>query len=127
MLDGEAERGARVAAGLRVFSEVFPPWWSEGGEDEIDPDTLDMLDPLRSLLAQRFGSVRAGLERLNLTEQGAIACGFIARDAEDAIMLRRLWLLSLYSSRVEARSFLPFPDRPASPDDGSAAHSRWYL
>jgi hypothetical protein len=124
LLHSEAEPGARVAEGLRVFSEVVPPWWGEGGEGEIDPDTLDMLDPLRNLLAQRFGSVRAGLERLNLTEEGGIACGFIARDAEDAIQLRRLWLMNLYSSRIEARACFPVPDRPASPDDDPG---RWYL
>ena len=127
LLHSEAEPGARVAAGLRVFSEVVPPWWSEGGEDEIDPDTLDMLDPLRNLLAQRFGSVRAGLERLNLTEQDGIACGFIARDAEDAIQLRRLWLMNLFTSRIETRAFFPVLDRPSSPDDGPTARSRWYL
>jgi len=125
LLHSEAERGARVAEGLRVFSRVRPPWWSEGGEDEIDPDTLDMLDPLRNLLAQRFGSTRAGLERLNLTEEGAVACGFIARDPEDAVLLRRLWLMNLYSSRIETRTLIPWPDRPGSPDDGDPG--RWYL
>lgn len=124
-MHSQAEPGARVTEGLRALSRVAPPWWREGGQDEIDPDTLDMSDPLRNLLAQRFGSVKAGLETLDLTEEGGIACGFIARDAEDAILLRRLWLLHLYSSRVEARALFPPADRPAGPADGP--RSRWYL
>jgi hypothetical protein len=103
LLYSQAEPGERVAAGLRMLSQVRPPWWREGGENEIDADTLNMSDPLRTLLAQLFGSVKAGLERLDLTEEGGVACGFIALDAQDAIQLRRLWLFNLISSRVESR------------------------
>lgn len=125
MLNGRATPGERVAAGLGVLSGVTPPWWSEGGLDEIDADTLDMSDPQRTLLAQRFGSVDAGLERLGLTVDDGIACGFIALDAEDAILLRRLWLMNLFSSRVEARTAPPLADRPAGPPGGFS--DRWYL
>lgn len=120
-----AKPGERVAEGLRVLSPVVPPWWCMGGENEIDPDTLDMADPLRSLLGQRFGSLQAGLTRLGLTEDDAIACGFAPVDAEDAIQLRRLWLINLISSRVESRAALPLVDRPAGPAGGP--RSRWYL
>jgi hypothetical protein len=108
-----------------MLSQVRPPWWREGGENEIDADTLDMSDPLRTLLAQRFGSVKAGLEQLDLTEEGGVACGFIPLDAEDAIQLRRLWLISLISSRVEVRAFPPLPDRLVGP--GGDPPGRWYL
>ena len=78
-----------------------------------------------NLLAQRFGSVEAGLERLGLTVDDGLACGFIALSAEDAILLRRLWLINLFSSRVEARTALPLADRPAGPPHGSP--DRWHL
>jgi hypothetical protein len=120
LLQNQAGPGERVAAGLRTLSQVRPPWWREGGENEIDADTLDMSDPLRTLLAQRFGSVKAGLEQLDLTEEGGVACGFIALDAQDAIQLRRLWLINLISSRVESRA-----DRSAGA--ASEPPGRWHL
>lgn len=122
--NNRANPGTRVIEGLRKISVADPQWWCEGGENEINPDTLNMLDQPRSLLAQRFGSVTAGLKRLGISKDEALACGFIALDVEDAIQLRRLWLLQLMSSRAEAKSRPPIDWPPSSQGDSAP---RWYL
>jgi hypothetical protein len=108
----------RVAAGLALLDDRNP-----GAAERIDVDRLDIVDCADCMLGQAYGHYLAGLDRLGLSDEGAIEFGFTAAFDESTtpyeVIGQRFDALTAEWRRVIAER------RAQDADDTAAADKSW--